>query len=94
MFSTKSRRGRYALAALLGAAAGGGTVALAPRVVPKMMSAMCAKMHTMMAAMNGSDCQMSDTCRRTMGRMEQGPQPAACHASAGQAGSQDEREHS
>ena len=93
MVKTKSGRGRYVLAAVLAAMAGGCAVALAPRVVPKAMSAMCARMHAMQSELSGADCSMSDMCQCMPGNMEQAARRASCHAAARQAAPQDESAH-
>ena len=77
MLKTESRRGRYMLAAVLGFAAGGIGVKIAPRVLPKIMAAMCGKMHSMMSEMTGAGEGVGDWCQRMMRDMGQGTQASA-----------------
>ncbi len=93
MVNTKSRRGRYMLAAVLGVAAGGVVVKIAPRVLPKMISAMCGKMHSLMSEMTGADAGAGDGCQLMMGAMGQVTQQSACHTPAEPAGAFEQREH-
>jgi hypothetical protein len=58
MLYSRSDRGGYVLAWILGAAAGGLVVAVATRAVPAMMSRMMAgMMQNMMAGMKEGDCE-------------------------------------
>ncbi len=77
MFTTHSSKGKYILAALVGAAAGGLIVALSTRAGPKMMSGM---MHKMMAEMKECGGEAGDGCERMMAGMGQAPEHATCGA--------------
>jgi hypothetical protein len=74
--NTQSSKGKYMLAVLVGAAAGGAIVALSTRAVPKMMSGM-------MAGMAKTDGEAGDVCQRMMAGMGQAPEQEACHSQGG-----------
>ncbi len=76
--NNKPNKGKYVLAALAGAAAGGATVALATRTVPKMMSGMMAKCEKMMAGMATAKSGAGNMCPCTMVGTEQATEHADC----------------
>ena len=78
MLNRQSSKGKYALAALAGAAAGGVIVALSTRAVPKMMSEMEGKCKQMMADMKECNGGTGEKCQRMMAGMGQDPEPQAC----------------
>ncbi len=80
MFNPRSSKGKYVLAALVGATAGGLVVALSTRAVPKLMSEMEAKCKQMMARMAQGGCEGGDLCQRMMAGMGQAPEQGTCHA--------------
>ncbi len=81
MMNSQSSRGKFVLAALIGAAAGGAIVALSTRAVPRMMSGMMAKCEGMMAGMAKADGEAGTMCQRMMTGMGQSPEHATCGSS-------------
>ncbi len=77
--NAQSGRGKYVLAALVGAAAGGAIIALSSRAIPQMLSTMMAKCEGMMAGMAKADAAAESMCQR----MEAGVEPASEHATGG-----------
>ncbi len=75
-----SSKGKYLLAALIGAAAGGAIVAFSTRAIPKMMSEMEGKCKQMMAGMRETSFGAGDLCQCMMGAEEQAPKQEACHS--------------
>ncbi len=80
MFRKNSGRGKYALAALLGAVVGGSIVALTTHAVPKALSGVCEKMHQMMTEGKGPGCEAEDLCQRLTAGKEQTREQAACES--------------
>ncbi len=81
-----SNKGKYALAALAGAAVGGITVALSARALPNLKEGMIARCKSMMAGMKadgceGSEmCQPQDGCKQMVAENEQAPEKQDCNA--------------
>ncbi len=80
MSKPNSDKGKYVLAALVGAAAGGAIVALSTRAVPKMMLEMESKCKQMMARRGETGCGVGDTCKQRSAGKVQERQPAASHS--------------
>ncbi len=83
MSNPNSDKGKYVLAALLGAAAGGAIVALSTRAVPKMLSEMEDKCKQMMAGMGETGCRAGNMCQAKSAEKVQAPQQADCHSEGG-----------
>ncbi len=77
----QSSKGKYVLAALAGAAAGGAIVALSTRAVPKMMSGMMAKCEAMMAGMAKANGEAGSMCQCMTAGTGKGSEDASCGAS-------------
>ncbi len=86
-----SNKGKYALAALAGAAVGGIAVALSTRALPNLKEGMIAHCKSMIAGMKAGGCeggetcqpqdgcnQPQDGCRQMMAENEQAPEKQAC----------------
>ncbi len=79
--NAQSSRGKYVLAALVGAAAGGAIVALSTRAIPKMLSTMMAQCEGMMAGMAKADAAAESMCRRMRTEVEPVSEEATCGSS-------------
>ena len=72
MSNMYSSKGKYILAALVGAAAGGLVGALSTHAIPKMMSEMENKCKQMMAGMTDCKGNVKDACREKMTEQKTG----------------------
>lgn len=80
MSSPNSNKGKYVLAGLVGAAAGGAIVALSTRAIPKLVSEMEAKCKQMMAGMGETGCDAGAMCKQISEEKVQAVRQAACHS--------------
>ncbi len=75
-----SNKGKYALAALAGAAVGGIAVALSTRALPNLKEGMIAHCKSMMAGTKAGGCEGGEICQQMVAENEQAPQQAACQS--------------